>query len=50
VPADAVINARREESRVVVTVTFTRADSFSRFTYNYPFDHTAKSTAFMTVK
>jgi hypothetical protein len=50
VPADAVITASQAENRVVVRVQFTRAIPFPGFTYNYEFDHTAKSTAFLSIK
>lgn len=50
VPADAVITVTQAESRVVVRVQFTRLISFPGYTYSYEFDHTAKSTAFLTIK
>ena len=50
VPADAVITATQSDNRVVVRVQFTRQVPFPGYTYNYEFDHTAKSTAFLTIK
>ena len=50
VPPDAVINASQAENRVVCTVQFTRPIQFLGFTYEYKFDHTAKSTAFLSIK
>jgi hypothetical protein len=50
VPADAVITPTVSESRVEVRVQFTRPIAFPGYTYNYEFDHTAKSTGFLSVK
>jgi hypothetical protein len=50
VPADAVINPRQEENRVEVTVQFSRPIEFPGYTYQYEFDHTAKSSTFLTFK
>jgi len=50
VPADAVITPTQAENRVIVRVQFTRPIQFPGYTYNYEFDHTAKSTAFLTIK
>ncbi|HXM36185.1 MAG TPA: hypothetical protein VN920_13415 [Pyrinomonadaceae bacterium] len=50
VPADAIITANLADNRVVVRVQFTRPIPFPGYTYNYEFDHTAKSTAFLSIK
>jgi hypothetical protein len=50
VPDTAVISPSTKDNRVEVRVQFTRPISFPGFTYNYEFDHTAKSTSFLTVK
>jgi len=50
VPDGAVISPSTKDNRVEVRVQFTRPISFPGYTYNYEFDHTAKSTAFLTVK
>lgn len=50
VPADAVISPATNDNRVEVRVQFTRPIAFPGYTYNYEFDHTAKSTNFLTVK
>lgn len=50
VPADAIISPSQHESRVEVRVQFTRPISFPGFTYNYDFDYTAKSVAFLVTK
>lgn len=48
VPAEAVVTPSTKEGRVVVRVQFTRPISFPGYTYNYEFDHTAQSTAFLS--
>lgn len=50
VPDEAVISPSTKDNRVEVRVQFTRPISFPGYTYNYEFDHTAKSTSFLTVK
>lgn len=50
VPPEAIIAPTRNDNRIEVRVQFTRPISFPGFTYNYEFDHTAKSTTFLTIK
>jgi hypothetical protein len=50
VPPDAVITPAQRDQRVEVRVQFTRPISFPGFTYNYDFDYTARSTAFLMIK
>ena len=50
VPADAVIEPAQRDNRIEVTVRFTKPIEFPGYTYQYNFDHTAKSTAFLTFK
>ena len=50
VPPEAVITPGKSDNRLEVRVQFTRPISFPGFTYNYEFDHTAKSTTFITIK
>lgn len=50
VPADAVILPERKDNRMEITVQFTTPIEFPGYTYNYAFDHTVKSTAFLTFK
>jgi hypothetical protein len=50
VPLDAVIEPTQRENRMEVRVQFVRPLEFPGFTYQYNFDHTAKSTAFLTIK
>jgi hypothetical protein len=49
VPANAIITPSAQDSRVIVRVQFTRTIEFPGYTYEYEFDHTAKSTAFLTI-
>jgi hypothetical protein len=48
VPPDAVITPAQKEGRLEVRVQYTRPISFPGYTYNYEFDHTTKSTGFLT--
>ena len=47
-PPDAVITPGHQNNRVEVRVQFTRPIEFPGFTYQYEFDHTARSTKFLT--
>ena len=47
-PPDAVITPVQQDNRVEVRVQFTRPIEFPGFTYQYEFDHTARSTKFLT--
>jgi anaerobic selenocysteine-containing dehydrogenase len=50
VPADAVITPAQRDNRIEVTVQFVRPIEFPGYTYQYNFDQTLKSTAFLTFK
>jgi len=50
VPPDALITPTAKDNRVEVRVQFTRPIQLPGYTYNYEFDYTAKSTAFITIK
>jgi len=50
VPENALIAPTARDSRVEVRVQFIRPIEFPGYTYAYEFDHTAKSTAFLTFK
>ena len=50
VPADAAITPERRDDRLVVRVHFVRPIEFPGYTYNYEFDYTVKSTAFLVLK
>ncbi len=48
VPADAVITPAQQDNRMTVRVQFKRPIEFPGYTYQYEFDHTAKSTNFLS--
>ncbi len=50
VPTDAVINPTQRDNRIEVTVQYVIPIEFPGYTYEYSFDHTVKSTAFLTFK
>lgn len=50
VPPNAVIDPTLRENRMEVRVQFVRPIEFPGFTYQYDFDHTVRSTAFLTFK
>jgi hypothetical protein len=50
IPANAVITSVNRDNRIEVRVQYTREIQFPGYKYNYEFDHTAKSTAFLTFK
>jgi hypothetical protein len=47
VPANALITPTKRENRIEVRVQFVKPVEFPGYTYNYEFDHTAVSTAFL---
>jgi hypothetical protein len=47
VPPDAVITPVAKDNRLEVRVQYSRTIEFPGYTYQYEFDHTAKSTAFL---
>ena len=50
IPEDAVITPVLRDGRLEVRVQFVRVIEFPGYPYNYEFDYTAKSTAFLTFK
>ena len=50
IPANAVITPAARDNRIEVRVQYVRVIEFPGYTYNYEFDHTAKSTAFLDFK
>ena len=50
VPANAIITPAQRDNRLEVRVQFVRVIEFPGYTYNYEFDHTVKSTAFLAFK
>jgi hypothetical protein len=47
IPKDAVVTHAKRDSRIEVRVQFTKQVEFPGYTYNYEFDQTVKSTAFL---
>jgi len=50
VPPEAIISPAIRDNRVEVRVQYTRTIEFPGYTYQYQFDHTARSTPFLTFK
>jgi hypothetical protein len=47
VPPNAVVTPSKRDNRVEIRVQFVKTVQFPGYTYNYEFDHTVKSTAFL---
>lgn len=47
VPATAVVTPNKRDNRIEVRVQFVKPVEFPGYTYNYEFDNTATSTAFL---
>ena len=50
VPPNAIITPANRDNRIEVRVQFSRPIEFPGYTYQYVFDHTVKSTAFLNFK
>ena len=50
IPANAIITPAQRDNRLEVRVQYVRVIEFPGYTYNYEFDHTVKSTAFLAFK
>ena len=50
IPNDAEIVATPQDQRIQVRVQYKKLVEFPGYTYEYDFDHTAKSTEFLTIK
>jgi hypothetical protein len=50
VPKTAVITPAQRDGRIEARVQFTRDIEFPGYTYQYEFDHTARSTPFISIK
>lgn len=50
VPSNAIITPAQKDNRVEIRVQFVRSIEFPGYTYNYEFDHKARSTAFLAFK
>ena len=47
VPADALVTHGKRDNRIELRVQYVQPIEFPGYTYNYEFDHTVKSTAFL---
>ena len=50
IPADALITPAKRDNRIEIRVQYVQPIEFPGYTYNYEFDHTATSTAFLDFK
>lgn len=50
IPADAIYTPQLRDGKIEVRVQYVQAIEFPGYTYNYEFDHTVKSTAFLSFK
>jgi hypothetical protein len=50
VPEDMEVNVQREEGRIAANVTWSESVQLPGFTYEYDFDHTARSSGFISQK
>jgi len=50
IPHDALITPANRNGRIEVRVQFTQQIEFPGYTYDYQFDHTVRSTAFLSSK
>ena len=50
IPENAIITPVQRDNRIEVRVQYVRAIEFPGYTYNYEFDHTVRSTAFLAFK
>ena len=50
IPNNAFITPVQRDNRIECRVQFTRLIEFPGYTYEYEFDHTVRSTAFLTFK
>ena len=50
IPADALITPTKRDNRIEIRVQYVQPIEFPGYTYNYEFDHTATSTAFLDFK
>ncbi|HEX8285414.1 MAG TPA: hypothetical protein VF588_18815 [Pyrinomonadaceae bacterium] len=48
VPEDCEVNVQREEGRIAARVTWDEAVQLPGYTYDYTFDHTARSSGFIS--
>jgi len=50
IPPNAIITPALRDQRIEIRVQYVKPIEFPGYTYNYEFDHTVKSTAFLTFK
>ena len=50
IPQNAIITPTQQDNRMQVRVQFTQPVEFPGFVYDYEFDHTAKSSTFLTIR
>ncbi|HEX5604449.1 MAG TPA: hypothetical protein VFX63_17935 [Pyrinomonadaceae bacterium] len=50
IPANAIISSTQRDNRIEVRVQYVRVIEFPGYPYNYEFDQTVKSTAFLAFK
>jgi hypothetical protein len=50
VPANALVTPAKRDNRIEVRIQFVKTVEFPGYTYEYDFDHTATSTAFLDFK
>ena len=50
IPEDAIISPAMRDNRMEVRVQYTKSIVFPGYTYDYDFDNTVRSTAFLTFK
>jgi hypothetical protein len=50
IPANAVITPSQQDNRIQVRVQYSLPVEFPGYVYNYEFDHTAKSSTFLTIR
>jgi hypothetical protein len=50
IPANAIITPAQRDNRIEVRVQYVREIELPGYAYNYEFDHTVKSAAFLTFK
>jgi hypothetical protein len=50
IPTNALITPAQRDNRIEIRVQYVKAIEFPGYTYNYEFDHTVKSTAFLAFK
>ena len=50
IPSNAVITPSQQDNRIQVRVQYSLPVEFPGYVYNYEFDHTAKSSTFLTIR